>query len=302
MVVKIIRIFKLFLLPLGIVVILLSLVGCQSISMGMLKPAGLIAFQERELFFDSLALMLIVVIPVIIMSLAFVVRYRETHKTAEYAPDWSHDLLLEAIWWGVPCAIIVVLGVMTWKLTHKLDPYQKINVAGKPLLVQAVALPWKWLFVYPEYQIATVNFLELPIDRQVEFWLTTDNVPMSAFFIPELGSQIYTMAGMKTRLHLLPTQLGTFQGLNSQYNVDGFSDMHFTVSVVDSTEMNKWVHTIQRLPTGLNQQAYQTLRDPSKAVLPQYYSSVEPNLFMSIIRAYRAPSQPQKIIMSSGNR
>jgi len=272
---------------------ILTLTGCGKANSGILNPKGVIAYQERQLLFDSIALMLIVVIPVIVMSFAFVFRYRSSHRTSEYRPNWCHNSFLEMIWWGVPCIIIIILGIMTWIMTHKLDPYQKINVPGKPLLVKVIALPWKWLFIYPQQNIATVNFLELPKGRQVEFWLTSDNVPMSAFFVPQLGSQIYTMAGMRTRLHLLATQEGTFEGLNSQYNGDGFSDMHFKVKVVQPSEMNRWYQSVKRSPKKLTQRQYLQLAKPTIAEPVRYYSWVTPGLFKQTIKAYQQSKHPR---------
>ena len=273
------------------IIALLLLAGCQQQLTGVLNPKGVIAYQEKQLLFDILALMLIVVIPVIVMSFAFVSRYREAHKTREYKPNWSHSFFLEGIWWGVPCLIILVMSIMTWRMTHKLDPYRKIDVPGQPLLIKAIALPWKWLFIYPQQNIATVNWVEIPKNRQVEFWLTSDNVAMSAFFIPQLGSQVYTMAGMRTRLHLLATHLGQFRGLNANYNGDGFSDMHFTVNVVDASEMNAWFAKVKNSPTALDQTNYNTLRQRSETNPVTYYSSVIPGLFKQVIQYYKIPQQ-----------
>ena len=148
--------FKLIKLA-AILLAVFSLNGCHQSLTGVLNPKGLITYEERQVLFDVLALMLIVVIPVIVMSFAFVIRYRASHSQAEYKPNWSDNSLLETIWWGIPCVLILVLGIMIWKLTHKLDPYRKINVPGKPMLIEAVALPWKWLFIYPEQNIATAG-------------------------------------------------------------------------------------------------------------------------------------------------
>jgi cytochrome o ubiquinol oxidase subunit II len=267
--------------------------GCSHHTAGLLNPKGLVASQERTLFFDSLALMLIVVIPVIIMSLAFAFRYRASHPTSDYRPNWSHSIFLETIWWSVPCVIIVVLGIMTWRSSHKLDPYRKLDVPGKPLLIQAVALPWKWLFIYPKQNIATDNFVELPKNRQVEFWITSDNVPMSAFFIPQLGSQIYSMAGMRTRLHLISNSEGLYEGLNTQYNGDGFSDMHFKVRVTDKKTFNNWVRKTRKASRPLNKLAYYKLTTPNKIIgkpYPvHYYSGIPKNFFMHIMDQYTKP-------------
>src|SRR3990167_6548187 len=264
-----------------------SLTGCQSMMTGVLNPKGIVSLQEKQLFFDSLALMLIVVIPVFIMSFTFIFRYRAKHKTSDYQPNWGHSVLLETIWWGIPCGIIIVLGIITWTTTHKLDPYQKIDVPGKPLLIQAVALPWKWLFIYPEQNIATINFLEIAKGQQVEFWFTNDNVPMSAFFIPQLGSQIYTMAGMRTRLHLLALQDGTYKGLNTQFNGDGFSEMTFNTKVVEPNELKKWFTQVKQSNQSLEKSTYQKLIQPSIKAPIQYFSSVTPGLFQQIIHKYK---------------
>ena len=253
-----------------------------------MNPAGLISFEERQIFFDSLALMLIIVIPVFVISFTFIVRYHAGHKTSDYKPNWSHSVLLETIWWGIPCSITVILGMMTWTMTHRLDPYRKIDIPGNPLLIQVVALPWKWLFIYPKKNIATINFLEIPRGRQLEFWFTNDNVPMSSFFIPKLGSQIYTMAGMRTKLHLLSLKDGQYRGFDTQYNGIGFSDMYFQVKVVESSELQNWVQEIKGSKEKLTLQVYQKLMQPSVKNHVQYFSSVIPHhLFQQIIMKYK---------------
>lgn len=264
-----------------------TLTGCQGHSLGMLNPKGIIAFQERKLFFDTLALMLIVVLPVIIMSFTFIYHYQVSHHTRDYKPNWSHSYFLEAIWWGIPCAIILVLAVVTWKSTHQLDPYRQIpGQTEAPLSVQVVALPWKWLFIYPEYDIATVNYLVMPVNRQVEYSITADNVAMSAFFIPQLGSQIYAMAGMRTRLHLIANQTGIYDGLNTQFNGDGFSDMHFAVNVVDNQTWKIWLNETKRSSKKLTDEVYSQLLNPSIDDKPQYFSGITKNLFEHVIMTY----------------
>jgi len=275
-------VFKLF----WLLITVLFLSSCDQKLTGILNPKGIITYEERILLFDSVALMLIVVIPVIIMSFAFIFRYRETHCEGDYKPNWSHSVFLEAFWWGIPCMIIIALGMLTWHYTHKLDPYRKIDGYPVSLQVQVVALPWKWLFIYPEYNIATVNVLKLPVNKQVEFFLTSDNVPMSAFFIPQLGSQIYTMAGMQTKLHLLPNQTGTYRGLDSQYNGDGFSDMHFPVDVVSQKEMEKWVSSVKQESQRLDIVNYTQLRQKSIAHPTTVYAGVDNHLFHNIMHYY----------------
>lgn len=273
------------------------LVGCKSHIIGMLDPKGLITFEERKLFFDTLALMLIVVLPVIIMSLTFVYHYQVSHQVTDYKPNWAHDYFLESLWWGIPCAIIVILAILTWKKTHELDPYRAI--AGhnpQPYLIQVVALPWKWMFIYPQDGIATINYLVVPVGKQVEYWMTADNVPMSAFFIPQIGSQIYVMAGMRTRLHLVANYTGQFDGLNTQYNGNGFSDMHFPVHVVEDNKLQSWIGQVKAQGRQLTPQIYQQLLLPSVNDAPQVFSGVNKSFFDHIVNLYmhsHGPNHPR---------
>jgi cytochrome o ubiquinol oxidase subunit II len=279
--------------------ILITLAGCQEQHLtGVLNPKGIIAHEQRRLFFDTLALMLIVVLPVIVMSFAFVYHYQVSHRIRDYKPNWGHSYFLETLWWGIPCLIIVVLAILTWRKTHELDPFKRITPYNQaPLLVQVIALPWKWLFIYPQQDIATVNYLMMPVGQQVEFWITTDNVPMSAFFIPQIGSQIYTMTGMRSRLHLLATHPGHYEGMNTQFNGGGFSDMHFIVHVVEPDKMQQWFNQIKQSPNRLTVEAYSQLLKPSIADSPQFFSGVATDLFKNVIATYLnslGPVHPRK--------
>lgn len=266
---------------------MLCLASCKGHIIGVLDPKGIVAYEERKLFFDTLALMLIVVLPVIVMSFTFIYHYQVSHRVKEYKPNWSHSLFLESLWWGIPCVIIFVLALITWKDTHKLDPYNKITSSNQPpLLIQVIALPWKWLFIYPQQDIATVNDMVIPVGQEVEYWITTDNVPMSAFFIPQLGSQIYTMAGMRSHLYLLADQPGDYDGMNTQFNGEGFSDMHFTVHVVDADKMQQWVSQIKKLSDHLTDTTYNALLKPSIGDKPQYFSGVSADLFQHVVHLY----------------
>lgn len=282
------RIAKCLLAFIFVGVLAAGLAGCGGHNVGMLNPKGLIAYEERKLFFDTLALMLIVVLPVIIMSFAFAYHYQISHRIRDYKPNWSHSYFLEGLWWGIPCVIIVILAILTWKKTWELDPYRQIpGYSEKPLLVQAIALPWKWIFIYPEEKIATVNYLVVPAGRQVEYWITADNVPMSAFFIPQLGSQIYAMVGMRTRLHLMTNEPGVYEGLNTQYNGSGFSDMHFPVHVVDAKVMQAWVDGVKQGPNKvLDEAAYQNLLTPTENNRAQFFNGVPQDLFDNVIMVY----------------
>ncbi len=279
--------FGIFLFP------LMLLGGCNEHLVGMLDPKGLIAHQEHKLFFDTLALMLIVVLPVIVMSITFVYHYQISHRIRDYKPNWSHSYFLESLWWGIPCIIIVILATITWKKTHEMDPYNKIpGITGTPLVVQAIALPWKWLFIYPQQGIATVNYLEIPVGQEVEYWITVDNVPMSAFFVPQLGSQIYAMAGMRTRLHLVADTVGVYDGMNTQFNGDGFSDMHFETHVVEPAEMQRWVNDVKKSSHSLTDAAYKELLHPTTADKPKFYSKPVPELFNHVLMTYMNSSGP----------
>lgn len=282
-----VNIFKALAIILAGCLIILNLTGCKGHVTGFLDPKGIVAHEERQLFFDTLALMLIVVLPVIVMSFTFVYHYRASHRIKEYKPNWSHSVFLETLWWGIPCVIILVLATMTWKKTHELDPYKRIPGASEPpLLIQVIALPWKWLFIYPQQNIATVNYLMIPVGQQVEYWITADNVPMSAFFVPQLGSQIYAMAGMRTRLHLVATEKGEYLGMNTQFNGDGFSDMQFPVHVVEAQEMSQWFEQMKQSADQLSDAAYSQLLNPTIGDAPKMFTGVQENLFDNVIMTY----------------
>ncbi|QHG92733.1 cytochrome ubiquinol oxidase subunit II [Coxiella endosymbiont of Amblyomma sculptum] len=280
------------------------LTGCCTTKTGIFNPKGIITYEEKKLFLNALVLMSIVVVPVFVMSFAFIVRYCRTEtekhykrtsgseqgncKDLNYQPNWNYSPLLEGVVWSVPMAIISVLGIMVWTTSHKLDPYRPLagTGTGKSMIVQAIALPWKWLFIYPKQKIATLNYLEIAEGQPVKLTLTSDNVPMSAFFIPQLGSQIYTMAGMQTKLHLVATKSGTYEGFDSQYNGNGFSDMHFAVRVVNSNEFQSWCDKVRRSREKLTFPVYQNLIRPSIKVSVHCYSSVVPNLFSQVLTKY----------------
>ncbi len=211
--------------------------GCN---MEILSPKGDIGAQEKTLLFTATGLMLIVVIPVIVMTLAFAWKYRASNTQAEYKPDWHHSNRIEAVVWLVPCVIIAILGWITWESTHKLDPYRPLDSEVKPVTIQAVSLDWKWLFIYPEQGIATVNEIAFPKDTPVNFQITSDSV-MNSFFIPQLGSQIYSMAGMMTKLHLIANEEGVFDGISANYSGGGFSGMRFKAIATSEQGFQDWV-------------------------------------------------------------
>ena len=208
------------------------LAGCNAV---LLHPEGDVALQQRDLIIVSLGLMLLIVIPVIALTLFFAWRYRARNTQASYDPEWHHSTMLELMIWAAPLLIIIALGALTWVSTHKLDPYRPLDQLSKgrlvaagtqPLVVEVVALDWKWLFFYPEQGIATVNELAAPVDRPIEFRITATNV-MNSFFIPSLAGQIYAMPGMETTLHAVMNKVGVYKGFSSNFSGDGFSGMHF---------------------------------------------------------------------------
>lgn len=258
----------------------LLLAGCNGYS--VLNPAGQIGAGELWTMIFATLLMLIVVVPVIGMALFFAWKYRESNTEAEYAPEWSHSTKIEVVVWLVPCLIILALGAVTWFTSHSLDPYKPIASDEKPIHVQVVSLDWKWLFIYPEYGIATVNELRIPKDVPVEFSLTSGSV-MNAFFIPRLGGMIYTMAGMQTKLHLIADRTGEFDGASANYSGGGFSDMKFVTYSMDKAGFEAWTDKVKQSANPLTLATYAKLAQPGEDHAPTYYSEVAPNLFDSIL-------------------
>src|ERR1700677_3810878 len=193
---------------------MLVLSGCTQ---GVLDPKGSVGAAEKSLIVTSTWVMLIVVVPVIALTLYFAWKYRASNRGAAYAPNWSHSTVIEVVIWTVPTLIILYLGVLTWRTTHELDPYRPLESKVKPINVEVVALDWKWLFIYPDLGIATVNQVEFPVGTPVNFTITSDSV-MDSFFIPQLGGQIYAMAGMQTRLHLVANEAGNYAGESANFS------------------------------------------------------------------------------------
>ena len=260
----------------------LMLAGCD---MALFSPKGDIGVQEKNLIIIASGLMLLVVIPVILLTLYFGWRYRETNKRARYEPTWSHSTGIEIVVWTIPCIIVAILGVMIWRTTHALDPYKPIQSDVAPLRIEVVALDWKWLFIYPDYGIATVNQLPVPVNTPLEFKLTAQAM-MNSFFIPHLGSQVYAMAGMQTRLHLIADEPGVYPGLSAAYSGPGFSDMHFLTHATSRQEFDAWVKQAQAAPQQLDKAAYERLAQPSGRMQPAVYAQVQPQLFDDIVNQY----------------
>lgn len=256
-----------------------------------MNPSGDMAVQQRDLIVISTVLMLLIIVPVIIFTLYFAWKYRSSNKDATYDPSFHHSNKLELMIWGVPILIIIILATLTWVYTHKLDPYRPLEridaqraVATdvKPLTVQVVSLNWKWLFIYPEQGIATVNEVAAPVDRPIKFELTSGTV-MNSFFVPALAGQIYTMAGMKTLLHAVINKEGTYDGFSANYSGDGFSHMRFKFLGLSQTGFDQWVNSVKSANSALDTTSYQALEKPSENVPVKYYSSADGQLFDKIV-------------------
>jgi cytochrome o ubiquinol oxidase subunit 2 len=247
-----------------------------------LDPQGPIASAERLLLVNSTAIMLVVVIPVIVATLAFAWWYRESNARATRSLDESYEGRVEFVVWSIPALTVILLGGVIWIGSHQLDPRTPIPAKSDPLRVDVVALDWKWLFIYPDHGVASVNQLVIPTETPVEFRLTSATV-MNSFFVPQLGSQIYAMGGMITHLHLLADNPGEFPGFSAMFSGDGFSDMRFIAKAVPARDFNAWVEQARGTGSALDDAGYAALAKPSKAVPPATYRSVAPKLFERIL-------------------
>lgn len=249
------------------------------------EPAGWVALQQKNLLIFAAILCLIIVVPVFTMLLVFAWRYREGNNKAKYSPEWSKSNKLEMLWWGIPILIIIILGVVTWQTTHQLDPYKRIVSKNRTIDVQVVALQWKWLFIYPQYGVASVNELAMPVDYPVSFRLTAD-APMSAFWVPRLGSQIYSMNSMASQLNLVANQAGVFDGYNTNINGEGYADMKFQVNALSKNDFDRWIKTSQRSTNMLTPESYEALVKPSKNIPTKRYMLMKNDLFDTIVMKY----------------
>ena len=278
---KIIKEFILIGLPLLCVAAFLN--GCGHVP--LLDPKGPIGAHERYVIIAAFALMMIVVIPVAIMTLWFPMKYRASNPKATYAPKWSSSGMIEVIVWAVPAVIVTLLGILVWNSTHRLDPYKPIPGDAEPITIEAVSLDWKWLFIYPDLGIASVNRIVFPARVPLSFRITSDTV-MTSFFIPRLGSQIYAMAGMQTRLHLLADEPGAYTGQNQQFSGRGYADMNFEAVATSREKFEDWVREVKQSPDRLDLTRYTDMQKPGIGYSPAYFSAVQPGLFEHIIGRY----------------
>jgi cytochrome o ubiquinol oxidase subunit 2 len=285
--------------PLAVVLIgAVMLGGCSE---GVLDPKGPIAAADREILFNSLGIMLAIVIPTILATLGVAFWFRSSNTRAVYMPDFDYSGRLEMLVWSIPAMTVLLVGGVAWVGAHYLDPPKPIASAVKPLTVQVVALDWKWLFIYPEQGIASVNHLNIPVDTPISFQLTSSGV-MNSFFVPQLGSQIYTMSGMVTRLYLQADHPGTYSGLSAQFSGDGFADMHFAVDALPSEKFAQWVTVTRGGGPTLDKQAYADLARPSKALAPFTYAAAAPGLFNGIVSSGMSPEDQSQVTAPVSHR
>lgn len=270
--------------------------GCNMV---VLDPSGDIARQQGNLVIISTALMLLIILPVMVLTALFAWRYRASNKTATYAPEWHHSTKIELVVWAAPLLIIICLGALTWVGTHMLDPYrplsriapnQPIAAGVEPLEVQVVALDWKWLFIYPEQGVASVNELALPVDRPVRFHISSSSV-MNSFYVPALAGQIYAMPGMETQLHAVFNRTGNYVGFSANYSGAGFSKMRFGVKSLNEGDFDNWVASARSSGNTLDRATYLALERPSEGVPVQHFATVVPNLFQAVVNLCVEPGK-----------
>lgn len=264
------------------------LTGCNWVVM---NPSGDIAIQQRNLILVSTGLMLLIIVPVIALTLLFAWRYRKANTKADYRPDWDHSTQLELVIWAAPLLIIIALGAITWISTHTLDPYRPLGRIDanrlvpedvKPMVVEVVALDWKWLFIYPEQGIALVNEMAAPIDRPIQFKITSSSI-MNSFFIPALAGQIYAMPGMQTKLSAVINKPGVFDGFSANYSGHGFNGMRFKFHGLSTADFDKWVAANKASGKELTRTNFLELEKPSEREPVQRYASVDPGLYKAIV-------------------
>ncbi|RDI99261.1 ubiquinol oxidase subunit II [Dyella solisilvae] len=273
------------------------LAGCQTV---LMSPSGDLAKQQRDLILTSTVLMLLIIVPVIALTLGFAWHFRASNKKATYDPEWDHSTILELLIWSAPLLIIIALGAITWVSTHKLDPYRPLDrldahravpADARPLVINVVALDWKWLFIYPEQGIATVNELAAPVDRPLQFKITATSV-MNSFFIPAMAGQIYAMPNMETVLQAVINHPGEYKGFSANYSGIGFSGMYFSFHGLSEDGFEQWVAQAKANGGDLSREAYVKLAEPSANAPVQFFATVAPGLYQAILTHCVQPENP----------
>ncbi|MEC6830535.1 ubiquinol oxidase subunit II [Photobacterium toruni] len=287
---KIIQSKKMIIILLTLLAILLLVALFASSNMVLFDSKGSIGEAQSSLIITSVLLMAIIIIPVLFMAIYFPYKYRHSNEKAEYTPEWEHSTKIEVVVWTVPCLIVLTLGWITYQTSYSLDPRKEIVSEQEPLTIQVVAMNWKWLFIYPEQQIATVNEIAMPINRPVKFLVTSDTA-MNSFFIPQLGSQVYAMAGMENRLNLMAKEEGSYRGISANYSGYGFANMRFKAHAVKDVAFKEWVQKVKTSDLVLNNNSYDQLTANAKEQIIKphpvtYFASVAPLKFKDIIEKH----------------
>lgn len=277
-----------FLILLAIALVMLFFVYLAGTNVAVMNPKGWVAQKQKDLIILSTILMLIVVVPVFILTVFVSWKFRGHHKH-KYSPDWDSNHILETVWWCFPLVIVGILSVVAYKSCHLLDPYKPLESTAKPLRIQVVALQWKWLFIYPEEQIATVNFFQIPEQRPINLEITAD-APMNSFWLPQLAGQIYAMAGMRSKLHLIAHETGSYKGSSANISGEGFSGMTFTAKVSTQEEFDQWVQSVKQSPN-LGLEEYKQLAKPSSYNPVASYVLQAGNLFDWIMMSFMMPPE-----------
>jgi cytochrome o ubiquinol oxidase subunit 2 len=279
----------LFSILVGLIVIDIFVLVTQGRNIPVLNPHGLIAEQQRNLILLTTGLGLLIIVPVFIMLFSIAWRYRASNTKAKYQPDFESHRGFEALWWGIPCAIIIILGAITVVSTHALDPYKPIDSQVTPVNVQVVSLNWKWLFIYPDQHIATLNYLNIPKDTPISLTITSD-ATMNSFWVPALAGQVYAMSGMSTQLHLIADGTGNYVGSSANISGEGFADMTFKVNSMNETDFASWAKKTASTGDSLTSAQYDILSKPSRGDPETAYKLVDTNLYNEIIMKYMAPN------------
>ncbi len=254
----------------------------------LLDPRGPVGHANRTILIDSLAIMLAIGVPTIIATFAFAWWFRASNTRARYRPDWEFSGAIELVVWAIPAMVIILLGGVAWIGSHELDPAKPLSDREAPFEVQVVSLDWKWLFIYPREGVASVNELVVPAGVPLHFSLTSSSV-WNVFFVPQLGSMIYTMNGMRTQMNLQADEPGTFHGLSAHFSGDGFSDMHFPVRAVRADEFATWIKATRGVGPTLDGAAYTALARQSMNLPASTFGAVTPDLFAKVVRQELAP-------------
>lgn len=283
----------LFTFLLAIAITLFVFLLPYGVDSSVLRPSGEVAVKERDLIVLSTQLMLIIVVPVLLMAFFICLRYRADNKDAKYAPYWDYNLWAESIWWGFPLLIVIALSIVTWRSSFALDPYRSLKSFEKPFTVQVVALQWKWLFIYPEQKVATLNVLYLPEKRPVHFEITAD-APMNSFWIPALSGQIYAMPGMRTQLNIIANKEGVFRGASANLSGEGFASMSFNTIVTAQEKFDEWVESAKQSTQFLEKETYNKIAQPSVHHGEEIYVLRDDDLFEQIIMKFMTPAAVPK--------